>query len=632
MLRRLLAARRDAGEKERRYVSLLESVRMIAVGLDREGRITFANPFLLELSGFTAEEILGKNWFILFIPEGVRHATEEMFRRLQGGESASYGENALLTKSGEERFIAWNNTVLHDAQGRFAGTMSLGADITERRQTEALLRDSEERFRKAFAVSPDAININRLEDGMFVNINEGFTKLTGFTEAEVVGKTSREVNIWADMADRERLVAVLKAEGQVNNLEAKFRLKDQTVRAGLMSAIVVSFNDTPHILSITRDIEEIRQAQDALRQSEEHYRSLFDNMLTGLAYCRMLFENGRPRDFLYLSVNRAFGALTGLTDVAGKWVSEVIPGIRESNPELFEIYGRVASTGMPETFETYVAPLGIWFSLSVYRPEPDHFVAVFDNITARKRAEEEKHRSRELAEQLAAELTVIAEIGQIIGSTLNIDAVYERFADEARKLIPFDRIVVTLNRPQDEARYIAYISGTDVPRRQQGDTLPLMGSINEVLVRTRTGFIIHPTNIEEIAEQYPTLASNFEVGLRSMLSVPLFSHDEVIGGLHFRTIKPNAYTERDLHMAERIGAQIAGAIANAELFKNLRDMEQERKLLVDTISASLNEIYLFDAETFRFRFVNEGALQNLGFPLERAPADDAAGYTAGFDP
>ena len=73
----------DAGEKERRYLSLLESVRMIAVGLDPEGRITYANPFLLELTGFTAEEILGKNWFTLFIPEGARQAAEEMFRRLR---------------------------------------------------------------------------------------------------------------------------------------------------------------------------------------------------------------------------------------------------------------------------------------------------------------------------------------------------------------------------------------------------------------------------------------------------------------------------------------------------------------------------------------------------------------------
>ncbi len=263
----LLAARRDAGEKERRYLSLLESVRMIAVGLDPEGRITYANPFLLELTGFTAQEIAGENWFALFIPEGARQGAEEIFRRLRADTSVSHDEHAILTKSGEERFIAWNHTVLHDTQGLFAGTMSLGADITERRQTEALLKDSEERYRKAFAVSPDSININRLEDGVFVNINEGFTKLTGFTEDEVIGKTSREVNIWADMADRERLIAGLTAEGQVNNLEAKFRLKDGTVRTGLMSAIVMNLKGTPHILSITRDIEEIRA--DAGRPARE---------------------------------------------------------------------------------------------------------------------------------------------------------------------------------------------------------------------------------------------------------------------------------------------------------------------------------------------------------------------------
>ncbi len=162
--------------------------------------------------------------------------------------------------------------------------MSLGVDITERRRTEALLKDSEERYRKAFAVSPDSININRLEDGVFVNINEGFTRLTGFTEDEVIGKTSREVNIWADMADRERLIAGLTAEGQVHNLEAKFRLKDGTVRTGLMSAIVMNLKGTPHILSITRDIEEIRATQDALRESEETYRTLHETMAQGVLY------------------------------------------------------------------------------------------------------------------------------------------------------------------------------------------------------------------------------------------------------------------------------------------------------------------------------------------------------------
>ena len=82
-----------------------------------------------------------------------------------------------------------------------------------------------------------------------------------------------------------------------------------------------------------------------LRESEAKYRTLFENMLEGFAYCRMLFENGKPRDFVYLKVNRAFEQLTGLKNVVGKKVTEVIHGIRESNPELFETYGSVSGPG-----------------------------------------------------------------------------------------------------------------------------------------------------------------------------------------------------------------------------------------------------------------------------------------------
>src|SRR5208283_3948217 len=108
-----------------------------------------------------------------------------------------------------------------------------------------------------------------------------------------------------------------------------------------------------------------RQAEQALHESEQHYRFLFDNMLNGYAHCKMIFEQNQPEDFIYLSVNNAFETLTGLKDVVGKKVSEVIPGIRESSPELFEVYGRVALSGIPERLETYVEALGMWFSISV---------------------------------------------------------------------------------------------------------------------------------------------------------------------------------------------------------------------------------------------------------------------------
>lgn len=120
------------------------------------------------------------------------------------------------------------------------------------------------------------------------------------------------------------------------------------------------------------------------RRSERNYRSLFDNMQEGLVHARMFYESGKPHDFLFIDVNPAFGRLTGFKDVIGKKNSEINAGLRESNPALFELLGRVALNGKPEQFESHVQALGKWFSVSAYSTEREHFVAVFGDITKRK--------------------------------------------------------------------------------------------------------------------------------------------------------------------------------------------------------------------------------------------------------
>jgi len=142
------------------------------------------------------------------------------------------------------------------------------------------------------------------------------------------------------------------------------------------------------------------------QQAEERYRLLFTNMTEGVASCRMIFDRGNPLDFIYLAVNEAFTILTGLRDVVGKKISEVLPGLRESDPELFEVYGRVASTGQPEHLECFVTALNQWLAISVYSPQNGHFAAVFEDITERRQADAE-HLRRLVAEKTAVELKTV---------------------------------------------------------------------------------------------------------------------------------------------------------------------------------------------------------------------------------
>jgi PAS domain S-box-containing protein len=160
-------------------------------------------------------------------------------------------------------------------------------DIYSRKQAEEALRQSEEKFSKAFLLSPDAISISRLVDGMFVSVNEGFKHIFGYTEGEVIGKTSLELRIWDEPEYRNRWIEKLQTEGKLDHFQVRFRTKNGDIRYGLMSAAMIDLNGIDHILNVTRDITQRKLAEDALKTEKQRFQRLGENSPFGIVMIQM---------------------------------------------------------------------------------------------------------------------------------------------------------------------------------------------------------------------------------------------------------------------------------------------------------------------------------------------------------
>jgi len=140
-------------------------------------------------------------------------------------------------------------------------------EISQRKWANAALRESEQRFRTIFHTSPDAVNINRL-NGEFVEINEGFTILTGYERSEILGKSLSEIGIWAASEDRKKVVSELKKYGFADNVESSFCCKNGDIKPGLISARVINLNGDHHVLTITRDISRWKKVEEDKKKLE----------------------------------------------------------------------------------------------------------------------------------------------------------------------------------------------------------------------------------------------------------------------------------------------------------------------------------------------------------------------------
>ncbi|MFA4965980.1 MAG: HD domain-containing phosphohydrolase, partial [Thermoleophilia bacterium] len=332
-----------------------------------------------------------------------------------------------------------------------------------------------------------------------------------------------------------------------------------------------------------------RRSPRSLDTDELAYRSLFEHMLDGTALCRMIYdESGSPVDFVYLDVNPAFGQLTGLADVVGKRVSEVIPGIRTANPELFEVYGKAALTGEQGHLETYVAGVGLWLSLVVYSPRKDHFIAVFEDVSERKRAEWEADR--------------VMDFLGLLNDSQGADDLANRAVTFLFEHSGCDAIGVRLRDGHDYPYFetqgfsSAFLEAENsLCGRDKGDDCLAAGACEPVLdcmcgnvIRgrfdpaqpffTATGSFWSNATTKLLAATTPAdrLAHTRNRcngdGYESVLLVPLRTREQPIGLLQLNARREDAFSAAAVALWERLAGHLAVALAKVRAEEGLRDL------------------------------------------------------------
>jgi len=268
------------------------------------------------------------------------------------------------------------------------------------------------------------------EKGYVLSANREYLKLTGHdTPEEIIGKNIVE---WPGWDSKRKIEAVKKCikQGFLRGFNIQFTKTDGNIIPVELNATVLQDSTGIKILALLKDLSEHHGLEKKLMTSEIRYRLLFENLLGGFVHFRLIFKNKHPNDCIFIEINSTFEKLTGLKNIVGRKLTKILPNIKKMHKELFDISERVASSGKPERFEIYWELSGLWFLIAIYRIEEEYLVAVFDDITERKIAEEKlKHKTKNL-EEVNTALKVLLK--QVEDSRMELE---EKILSNIRELV-----------------------------------------------------------------------------------------------------------------------------------------------------------------------------------------------------
>ena len=238
----------------------------IGIYIVQDGKFRFVNREFKKISGFSEEELIGMESLEIVYPEDVASVKENASKMLKGEKVSPYLYRIFDHKM-EVRWII--ESVASIVYGGKRASLGYFMDNTEHEHAKEALRLSEDKFQKAFRSSPEWMVITSLEGGLYIDVNETFLRTTGYKQEEVIGLSAVELSIWVDMDKRAKMIERLKKYGKVSNFEAKFRMKDGSIRTVLWSAELIDYGDEKCLLAVTRDISHRKQMEKERLRSEK---------------------------------------------------------------------------------------------------------------------------------------------------------------------------------------------------------------------------------------------------------------------------------------------------------------------------------------------------------------------------
>ncbi len=433
-----------------RFKSLAENAPDVIVRLDRGRRFLYANPRAGRVFRLPPEAMSGKTIGELGLGPDAGREWDLMLDRALEKQGLDATEYDMPTAAGTRTYSV--RAVPEFASGELASYLCIARDVTEERKNRRELLDTRNYLNSLLDYASAPIIVWN-PDFYITLFNHAAERMTGYSAAEVVGEGLSVLFPPENRRDSlDKIKGTLRGE-RWKGVEIPLLRRDGEVRFVLWNSANIYAEDGETLratIAQGQDVTERLRAERSLKESEERYRTLFNGMTEGFGLHEIVCDDeGRPRDYRFLDVNPAFERLTGLTceEVAGKLGSEV-PRLREEDPKLVELYGKVALTGEPVHFETYSAALDEHFETFAFRPAPFRFAVVMLNVTDRKRKEEDLRRLNRILQAMsdsnhavlraADESSYLAEVCRIVVEDCGYAMVWIGMAegDEARTVRP----------------------------------------------------------------------------------------------------------------------------------------------------------------------------------------------------